>query len=57
MPKVAATLDAVNAALNALRQAPASPDARAAGEQASAVLAEFADVASGRAITFAPARR
>jgi CHASE3 domain sensor protein len=44
MPKVAATLDAVNAALNALRQAPASPDARAAGEQASAAVAEFADV-------------
>jgi len=44
MPKVAATLATVNAALGALRQTATSPDARAAAEQASAAVAEFADV-------------
>jgi CHASE3 domain sensor protein len=44
MPKVAATLDVVNVALNGLRQAATNPDARAAGEQAAAAVAEFADV-------------
>ena len=44
MPKVATTLESVNAALNALRQEATNPEARTAGEQASAALAEFADV-------------
>jgi CHASE3 domain sensor protein len=44
MPKVAATVDTVNAALNALRQAAVSPDARTAAEQALAAIAEFVDV-------------
>lgn len=44
MPKVAATIAAANTALEALRQSSTSPEARAAGEQASAAVAEFVDV-------------
>src|SRR3954470_24105064 len=44
MPKVAATVDTVNSALNALRQSAVSPDARTAAEQALAAIAEFVDV-------------
>lgn len=44
MPKVAATSDAAAAALKALGEAAASPEARAAAAQASAALAEFTDV-------------
>ena len=44
MPKVAATVDTVNTALNALRQSAVSPDARTAAEQALAAIAEFVDV-------------
>jgi hypothetical protein len=44
MPKVAATVENVNAALNALRQSAVSPDARTAAEQALAAVAEFVDV-------------
>lgn len=44
MPKVAATLESVTAAVNALRTAATSPDARAAGEQAAAAVSEFAEV-------------
>ncbi len=44
MPKVAATVEAASTALNALRQSATNPEARAAGEQASAAVAEFMDV-------------
>lgn len=44
MPKVAATVETVNAALTALRQAAMSPEARTALEQASAAVAEFVEV-------------
>lgn len=44
MPKVAATLESVNAAITALRESAGSPEARTAVEQATAAVAEFVEV-------------
>ena len=44
MPKVAATIETAGTAVDGLRRAATSPEGRTAGEQASAAVAEFADV-------------
>jgi hypothetical protein len=44
MPKVAATTDAVNAAISGLRQSAISPEARTAVEEASLAMAGFVEV-------------